>query len=394
MKVQMTARRKLRERERTRVLFLIPGDLPYGGTERLALNLSHELARRQWSTRTVFPELSNSDAMLAWCRDEGVTAEVTPVLLRWGASHSWRNVFELRRFVQECKPDIVNLHYGGYWASFKDVLAVRLAGQHRCIITINHTSSWNNRGKADFRKRTMTRLSALLAHTVVAISDATRDTLMRASIPAYKISVIPCGLRAPKDPPVRADARRRLKLPADAFVIGSVARLEPHKGLADLVDAIAQMPASSVETVVVIAGDGDERPALEKRIAARLGDRGILLGRIPDATVSDVYAASDVFALPSYEEGFGIVYAEAAFYGVPSVGTTVGGVPDVVINGETGLLVQPGDIAALTMALTRLRDDSDLRRRLGEAARIRTLSTFTSEHMADLYEAVFLRGRH
>jgi glycosyltransferase involved in cell wall biosynthesis len=108
---------------------------------------------------------------------------------------------------------------------------------------------------------------------------------------------------------------------------------------------------------------------------------------VPDT--ADLYAASDLFALPSYLEGFGLVYVEAAFHGVPSIGADMGGTREAILDGETGLLVPPGDRAALAGAIQRLRDDAVLRRRFGAAARARARARFAPARMADEYAAVF-----
>jgi len=139
-----------------------------------------------------------------------------------------------------------------------------------------------------------------------------------------------------------------------------------------------------------VGGSGPERNVLEGRAAELLGARAIFLGQVPDKL--DLYAACDVFALPSHMEGFGLVYVEAAFHGVPSIGARVGGVPDAVIDGETGLLVPVGDPDALANAIGRLRDDPALRARLGEAARARAYAEFTMDRLADRYERIFRQG--
>ncbi len=237
------------------------------------------------------------------------------------------------------------------------------------------------------RKRAMTRLAALLTHAVTVNSRAMRDILLEAGVPARKIHMLPPGVQVPTDLPDRDEARARLGLPVDAFVVGCVARLAPHKGVGDLIKAAARVPDPGGHLRVAVAGDGPERVALETLGVACLGARAVFLGRVPD--IQDVYAAADMFALPSHMEGFGLVYIEAAFHGVASVGARAGGVPDVILDGETGLLVPPGDPDALAAALARLHDDPALRRRLGEAARTRAYAEFTEERMADRYASLF-----
>ena len=120
----------------------------------------------------------------------------------------------------------------------------------------------------------------------------------------------------------------------------------------------------------------------------RLSCRAQFLGRVADTT--DAYAAADLFVMPSREEGFGLVYIEAAFHGVPSIGCRVGGVPVAIHEGKTGLLIEPGDTGALSAAIQQLRCDEGLRLRMGSAARERALAEFTEATMAQRYEQVLL----
>lgn len=354
-----------------------------GGAERMVVNLAREFQARQWSVRTIFTRTAQSDALLDWCRDQGVVAETHPAVLDTDAPRSVREILALRRLVRRSKATVVNLHYALNFISIKDVLAVRLAGVQP-IVTVHHPTPWAD---VNPRKRQMTRLTGYLAQAVVVPSRATRDTMLEAGIPARKIRLIPNGLRIPTNLPTRAEARRSLGLPEEAFIVVSLAQLVAHKGIADVIEAVARVPDPCGDMMLVVAGDGPERGTLEQLAAARLGDGTRFLGRVPDT--ADVYAAADVFALPSRMEGFGLVYVEAAFHGVPSIGANVGGVPDVIADGETGLLVPQGDVPALATATERLRDSPELRHKLGEAARTRACTEFTETRMAERYLELF-----
>jgi len=367
-----------------RVAFLTTAD-KIGGMERITCGLSREFVKRGWAVRTVFPQTSRQSSLLQWCRDQGVSAEANPALLDAAAPHRWSDSRNLRRFIQKCAPDIVNLHYGDNFISLKDILAVRLAGRHRCVVSVHHPTSWKD---TRAKKRILTRLSALIAHDITTFSRATFTVLQEAGIPTSKIHVIPCGLRPPQHLPNKSEARARLGLPPTAFVIGCLARLEPHKGISDLIEAVSMLPNPHGDLLLAIAGDGSERSNLLSLAADRGKNRTLLLGRIPD--VDDFFAACDIFALPSHLEGFGLVYVEAAFHGIPSVGTTAGGIPDAVIDSETGLLVSVGDVHALAASIERLHHDATLRTRLGQAAQTRAHSDLTETSMADRFEQLFI----
>lgn len=354
-----------------------------GGMERIVCGLAREFAARRWATRIVFPQSEKSARLLSWCRDQGVEAETSSSLLNAVAPHTRQDMLALRRFVRSARPDMVNLHYGDNYISLKDVLAVRLAGRHRCIVTVHHPTPWDETNE---QKRRMTGLAARFAHQIVTVSHATQEILIQAGIPARRITLIFNGLRPPDKTPNQTEARARLGLPASAFIVGALAQLVPRKGIGDLIEAAARVPDPRAELRLAIAGDGPERASLEALAAERLKDRAYFLGRVPD--VDDFYAACDVFALPSYLEGFGLVYVEAAFHGVPSIGTNVGGCPDAVADKQTGLLVPPGNPSALAHAVQTLRDDPALRHALGRAARTRAHAEFTEAVMADRYQQI------
>ena len=386
-------------KNRKKLLILMMGH-GVAGVERTAVDLAREFNARGWAAQLVFAEPVDDDlrraearwtaeeeraVLLEWSHNQGVEAETHPALHGAFATIPWKNVLSLRRFVAAHKPDIVNIQCGSNHVALKDVLAVRIAGLSRLVVSIHHPDPWGD----DPRHRVNTGRASRLCDALIVPSRATRDLLLEANVPARKIRIIPSGVPVPTRFPSRADARARLGLSPDAFVVSSLARLVPHKNIGDLIEAAARVPDPDGQLRVVVAGDGPERAALEDLAAARLGPRATFLGRLPDETIPDVYAAADLFCLPSKLEGFGLVYIEAAYHGVPSIGTRVGGVPDVIVDGETGLLVPVGDVPALAAALARLRDDPALRQRLGAAARTRAYAEFTVEHMTDRYAKVY-----
>lgn len=368
-----------------RLLVLTTSDA-VGGMQRVVAGLVRQFCERGVDVRSVFPRSPASGALLAWMDREGVPAEVSDALPDAAAPHTLAGMRSLRRFVRAARPDVVSVHYGDNFISLKDVAAVRLAGRARVVISVYHPTPWGETARA---KRWLTLAAASLADAVVVESDAVRNVLLQAGVRGRKLHVIPCGVRPPGELPSRMDARRALGLPADAFVVGSLARLTAHKGIDDLIEAVAALGADD-NIVLVVAGDGEERRRLQRIAAERLVGRALFPGRIDDPGL--LYAAADVFALPSRMEGFGLVYIEAAFHGVPSVGADAGGVREAVRDGETGFLVPPGDVPALAGAIRTLREDSDLRRRLGAAARARALAEFTETTMADRHAAIFWPG--
>ena len=193
----------------------------------------------------------------------------------------------------------------------------------------------------------------------------------------------------PLDDAARRAARARLGLPLDAPVVVSVSRLVPRKGMDVLVDAAAALEPSFPGLTVVIAGAGRDRARLDARVRDRRAPVR-LLGAVPDADLPALYGLADVFVMACRDrwlgleqEGFGIVFLEAAACGVAQVAGRSGGADEAVVHGETGMVVDdPGDPGKVAAALRRLLGDDTLRRRMGVAARSRAEKSFAWDLLA------------
>jgi glycosyltransferase involved in cell wall biosynthesis len=185
---------------------------------------------------------------------------------------------------------------------------------------------------------------------------------------------------------LREDLRQKqsspVNLPGAKTIILTVARLNPRKGQLEVINALKALPSERRSTLEywLVGAHGKENYDKLLNTAAATADFPVrFLGDIPDEKLGAVYAQADIFAMTPMPhkqsvEGFGLVYLEAGAHGLPIVAHDIGGVPEAVADGETGLLVQPGDTAALTQAFDRLLRDPGLRRRLGEAGRTQALS--------------------
>lgn len=158
--------------------------------------------------------------------------------------------------------------------------------------------------------------------------------------------------------------------PERAFQLVSVGRLHANKGFQTLIRAVAGLVAAGRDVSLKIIGEGPERPALEQLIAELdLTQRVVLAGSQSAEAVMAELGRADAFALATREEALGVVFIEALAAGLPTVGTNVGGVGEIIRHEETGLLIPPDDPAALTAAVIRLIEDADLRERLGRRGR-------------------------
>ena len=217
------------------------------------------------------------------------------------------------------------------------------------------------------------------ADRFVAMSRAIRDEFEAAGVEPLRIAHIAHGVDTtryrPADPTEKAALRVRLGLPAVAHVVCYTGRLLRGKGLETLVEAFARLAASDEPAHLLLVGSGEGQALsveadLRERVERQgLGARVSFVGRVD--RVEDYLRASDIFAFPSIFEALGISLVEASACGLPAVGSRTGGIVDVIEDGESGILVEPGDVEALRAALERLKADDGLRKRMGQrAARI------------------------
>jgi len=236
---------------------------------------------------------------------------------------------------------------------------------------------------------------------VVAISSYTAREI--ALVRDVRVRVIPYTVGLPDSAPPSPSPSASHGGGSKGFRVLFVGRLVERKGVAELIEAVRRLPPALGARLDVI-GDGPERARLEALVReSGLGDRVVLRGRVPAAELRAAYGAADVLALPSVldsrsdTEGLGVVLLEAMSYGVPVIGSKIGGIPDIVIDGETGLLVPPGDSAALATELQRLAQDEDLRARLGAAGRAHIRGPFAWDSVVAAWESCYAAataGRH
>ncbi|MGY1836929.1 glycosyltransferase [Blastococcus sp. SYSU DS0510] len=291
--------------------------------------------------------------------------------------------------------DVVHVHQGEDLAVLP--LARLAARRHGCplVVTVHCSVRHTMRGRG-LRARLLHRLGGAVeraalrrADAVVVLTARARGGLLADGVAEDRVHVIPSGF----DPALfRPPADRPGSRPTGGLRIGYVGRLAPQKRPDLVVRAFGRM-AEPAQLVVV--GDGPERPRVESLVArSPARDRIRLSGFVPHDAVPGVLEGLDVLVLPSAYEEMGSVLVEAMAAGLPVVASDVGGIPEVVRDGETGLLVPPGDVAALAAALDRLVADDRLRGRLARAARWRAAAYAwpeLSSRVAGVYAAVLGR---
>jgi len=280
--------------------------------------------------------------------------------------------------VREFKPDVICTHSSS--DSWIAALAARVPGARAAIVRTRHLST-------PVRAGALNRwLYGSVPAKVVTTGEAIRSLLIeKLSLDAEKIVSIPTGANIERfRPGDRAAMRAQLGLGGKGLVIGIVATLRSWKGHRFLISALEHPRLANARLVIV--GDGPQNNPLREQ-AAPFGDRIIFAGQQND--VAPWLQAFDVFALPSTgNEGVPQALLQAMATGLPVVSTPVGAIPELVTDGETGLLVPPENSSALAAALARLADP-DLAARLGSAGQKRVSARHTSQAMLDAMETVF-----
>ena len=197
-------------------------------------------------------------------------------------------------------------------------------------------------------------------------------------------------------PPVdRTALRKRLGVPQDQYLIGCFGRIREQKGTGDFVSAVSAVLSRNPEATAIVMGRATEEHRayladLQSQVAASgLSGRILFLPEVPVDAVADWYRVLDLFVAPQRWEGFGLTPVEAMACGVPVVATRVGAFDEIVADGETGLLTDPGDITGLGSAIGRLIDDSALRARMAAASLARARSAFRIEDEAAALVALY-----
>ena len=293
----------------------------------------------------------------------------------WWSLQATGQVLRRAWWIARHRPDVVSIHAADRPAMC--LLAARLALTRRCYL------SWHTSGTPLPGPKLLRRLAARLASGVILVSPEAAAQAEREGIPSRKVLCIAPGVPIP--PPhgdAHARARAAYGLPPDGFVLLSAGRLVEAKGFSDLIRTLPDLP----DARLVVAGEGPEKETLRMLAESLAPGRVVFSGWLDRRALDGLYAAADVFVLPSRRDAFGTVYIEAAMHGLPSVACDVDGVRETVLHGQTGLLVPAGDVAALTLALGQLQRDRSLLRALGEAARERAIREFTEDRMVSEYK--------
>ncbi len=351
--------------------------LDTGGAEYVVLNLARRLDPARFSLHVC--GLSGEGSLADAFRRLGVTVHA----LRRRPGVDVGLCFALARLIRREHLEVVHTHNAGPW--LYGGLAAKLAGARLC-----HTEHSN---LFPHQQLMMAAERWLVRWTDVLISDSekvTRHLIERQGVPADRITTVPNGIDAERfaRPTDRLGARRALGIGADEPVVGTVGRLAAVKDQETLLEAFALVAAAYPEGWLLLVGEGSLRLALETQaVRLGIGRRTMFLGDRTD--VPELLGAMDVFVLSSVSEGLPLTILEAMAAGLPVVSTRVGGIPEAVVDRETGWLVPPKDPRALAEALICALADEAERRRLGARGRARVKACFDLGRMAEAYARAY-----
>jgi glycosyltransferase involved in cell wall biosynthesis len=357
----------------------------FGGPERQMLGLGRHLPSWFRSSYVSFPEGGQCEAFLAEVRVAGFSAH----RLNADTPHVPRAVSEVTRLLRETSADILVCH------TFKPNVLGRVAARRIGIPVVAVSRGWTWENLKVRAYETLDRVNLRFVDHVVAVSDGQAERVRRCGVPSTRLSVIRNAARlaafGQRDPAFR-DRLRSVFPPGTtvSHVVLAAGRLSPEKGFGVLVEAVPAVLEKHPSAGIVLFGEGNERAKLE----ARVRELGITSRfRMPGHTEDlDRYLPwADVVALPSFTEGLPNVALEASAAGVPVVATAVGGTPEVVADGETGILVPSGQPAAITAGVNALLADEALGKRLGGAGRTRMRERFSFAAQAAKYAELFER---
>lgn len=330
-----------------------------GGTELNAVRVAEQMTARGHHVEvfTLRPEGTMGTRYAA----AGIPVHPVPVRSLVGL-HTLRQIRVFAARLRAGRFDVVHSH--DLYTNVVATCAARLAG----VPAVVASKRWMQWGRAH---RTLNRAAFRLAHTVLGNSGRVGASLTEEDgVPRGRVAVVPNFVEeaAFERWPAGETASRRhaLGIAPDAPVVGIVARLREEKDHALLLDAIALVRQRVPEVRLVLVGDGPEQEALERRAdALGLREAVVFAGHLPNRP--NPHQLFDVSVLCSKHEGFPNTLVEAMAASRPVVATAVGGVPDAVVDGTTGVLVPPGDAARLAEAIVGLLRDAGAARRMGEA---------------------------
>lgn len=366
---------------KTKILFVITKS-NFGGAQKYVYDLAINLPEDQFE---LVVALGGNGSLVKKLLEKNIRVVSIPSLARdMDTASDVSAFFELYSIFHNEKPNVVHLNSakaGGVGA-----LAARLARVQKIIFTAH---GWAFNEDRPFGQRLIIKLfswiTVLLAHKTIAVSWAVKNNTRNWLFIRNKVVIIHNGVGSVNFLS-RENARTHLAtisgivLPENTALIGTIAELHKNKGLTYAIEAFSLLSKKNVSLFFFILGNGEEKEQLDTLIEHyRIQERIFLLGFIENA--ADYLKAFDIFLLPSTKEGLPYVLLEAGLASLPVVASRVGGIPEVIEDGKTGILVPPREPVAISEAIKIFFESLVLRKKLGSALHEKVSSEFSLERM-------------
>lgn len=367
--------------EKTKILYVITKS-NFGGAQRYVYDLATGLPGEKFDVavavggKGALVDMLHSNnirviAIQSLDRDINILKELTSFFTLWN-------------ILRKEKPDVVHLNSAK--ASGLGALSARLLGVPKIIFTAH---GWAfNESRPPLQRLIIKFLSwvtIMLSHNTISVSDAVKITVQKWPLISKKIITIKNGVKEPNFY-TREIARNNLygiagvSLPRDATILGTVAELHRSKGLKYAIEGFARLSPQNTNIYYFIIGGGDEDVRLQALVEHhKLQGHVFLLGFVKDAPY--FLRAFDMFILPSTTEALGLVILEAGLAGLPVIATDVGGIPEIIENEKTGLLIESRNPVAIAESIMLLKNNASLSKKIGESLRERVVSDFSLDCM-------------
>jgi len=356
-----------------------------GGTERQMVNLVRALDPLRFELHLA--------CLRRWGLLDEVESSGAPVVeYKITRLYNHTALREQIKFAQYLRRNRVHIvHTYGFYNNVFAIPPAKLAGAPVIVASIRDTGDlWTP------MQRRVQKVICRLADQILVNAETIRQLLIATGYPQEKVTVIPNGIDFSRFARNGNDGRLRheFDLPPHAPLVAVLSRLHPWKGIEYFLEAAMIVSRRFPEVRFLIVGEGQVVDSPYKRelegyaVRLGLGERVVFAGFRLD--VPEILAEVAVSVLPSLSEGLSNVLLESMAAGAPVVATRVGGNPEVVEDGETGLLVPPRDPAALAQAICRLLDSPELASRFGQAGRERVIKRFSLERMVQATESLYL----
>lgn len=353
-----------------------------GGVERLRLSLAKHLDKEKFDQKFVCTFTSGNIP-------EEIRAEGFEVISigKFKSPFHWSQHKKIQKIIEDYQPDII------HGAVFEGVTMAAINGWLKKVpvILIEETSDPQNRS---WKGHFLMKFYSILSTKVIGVSEAVTEEYLKGKlrVSESKAITINNGVALPeiKSYEELIKAKEKWRIDENDFIIGSIGRMlhDSHKRFSDLIKAFADFSKNKMNVKLLLVGDGPEKEGYEKLVQ----DLGICERVIFAGYQSDVhlfYQLMHVFSLVSAREAFGLVLAEAMLNKLPIVATRIGGMKYIVNDQETGFLVEPRDISAITEKFEWLYSNSDLAREIGKKGQLRALKNFTEEMYVKKIEELY-----